>query len=112
MEATEANPAPRALDGLRVIELGSSASVAVAGLVLADNGADVIGVEPPTGSALRPHAAFAMGARGRRGVGSKRCGDGGGGGFGGGGLGGSWGSGTHHQANGQAYTEPRGQQGL
>ncbi|MEE2664019.1 MAG: CoA transferase [Myxococcota bacterium] len=66
MEATEANPAPRALDGLRVIELGSSASVAVAGLVLADNGADVIGVEPPTGSALRSHAAFAMWARGKR----------------------------------------------
>jgi len=62
----EENQAPRALEGLRVIELGSSVSVAVAGLVLADNGAEVIGVEPPQGSALRAHPAFAMWARGKR----------------------------------------------
>ena len=62
----EENQAPRALEGLRVIELGSSVSVAVAGLVLADNGAEVIGVEPPQGSALRSHPAFAMWARGKR----------------------------------------------
>ena len=60
------NQAPRALEGLRVVELGSSVSVAVAGLVLADNGAEVIGIEPPQGSALRSHPAFAMWARGKR----------------------------------------------
>ncbi|MBW1886098.1 MAG: CoA transferase [Deltaproteobacteria bacterium] len=62
----EEDQAPRALEGLRVVELGSSVSVAVAGLVLADNGAEVIGVEPPQGSAPRSHPAFAMWARGKR----------------------------------------------
>jgi crotonobetainyl-CoA:carnitine CoA-transferase CaiB-like acyl-CoA transferase len=63
MEASEGRGA---LEGLRVVELGSSVSVAVAGLVLADNGAEVIGVEPPQGSALRSHPAFALWARGKR----------------------------------------------
>jgi len=62
----ETSKAGRALEGLRVVELGSSVSVAVAGLVLADNGAEVIGVEPPQGSALRSHPAFALWARGKR----------------------------------------------
>ncbi len=64
----EAARSRRALEGLRVVELGSSASVAVAGVVLADNGAEVIGVEPPGGSALRTHPAFALWARGKRSV--------------------------------------------
>jgi crotonobetainyl-CoA:carnitine CoA-transferase CaiB-like acyl-CoA transferase len=63
---SSSSEAGRALEGLRVVELGSSVSVAVAGLVLADNGAEVIGVEPPWGSALRPHPAFALWARGKR----------------------------------------------
>ena len=43
----------RIADGLRVLELGSSAAVAVAGMVLADAGAEVILTEPPGGSPLR-----------------------------------------------------------
>jgi len=66
MNATTTSSSDRALEGLRVVEIGSSASVAVAGLVLADNGADVICVEPPSGNALRSHSAFAMWARGKR----------------------------------------------
>ena len=36
-------------DGLRVLELGSGVSGAIAALILADNGADVIKLEPPGG---------------------------------------------------------------
>ena len=54
--------------GLRVVEIGTSAAVAVAGVTLADAGADVVMVEPPGGSALRDEPAFAMWARGKRSV--------------------------------------------
>jgi crotonobetainyl-CoA:carnitine CoA-transferase CaiB-like acyl-CoA transferase len=63
---TGSDDGPRAAEGLRVIEVGSSVSVAVAGLVLADNGAEVVKVEPPGGDALRGHPAFRMWARGKR----------------------------------------------
>jgi crotonobetainyl-CoA:carnitine CoA-transferase CaiB-like acyl-CoA transferase len=53
-------------DGLRVLELGSGLSGAIAALILADNGADVIKVEPPGGDPLRAHPAFRMWSRGKQ----------------------------------------------
>lgn len=53
-------------EGLKVVELGSSVSVALAGMTLADAGADVVLVEPPGGSFLRRERAFAMWARGKQ----------------------------------------------
>jgi crotonobetainyl-CoA:carnitine CoA-transferase CaiB-like acyl-CoA transferase len=53
-------------DGLRVLELGSGLSGAIAGLILADNGADVIRVEPPGGDPLRAHPAYRMWIRGKQ----------------------------------------------
>jgi crotonobetainyl-CoA:carnitine CoA-transferase CaiB-like acyl-CoA transferase len=54
--------------GLRVLEIGESIAAAVAGMVLADQGADVVIVEPPHGSRLRRAPAFTMWARGKRSV--------------------------------------------
>jgi crotonobetainyl-CoA:carnitine CoA-transferase CaiB-like acyl-CoA transferase len=52
--------------GVRVIEIGESASAAVAGMVLADFGAEVLLVEPPSGTRLRHAPAFPMWSRGKR----------------------------------------------
>jgi crotonobetainyl-CoA:carnitine CoA-transferase CaiB-like acyl-CoA transferase len=52
--------------GLRVLELGSGLSGAVAGLILADNGAEVIKVEAPGGDPLRAHPAWRMWSRGKQ----------------------------------------------
>ena len=41
------------LSGVRVVELGTFMSVPVAGMILADLGAEVIKVEPPTGDRMR-----------------------------------------------------------
>jgi len=57
---------PSLASGLRVIEIGESISAALAGMVLADYGADVVVVEPPGGSRLRALPAWAMWARGKR----------------------------------------------
>ena len=51
---------------LRVVEIGSSLSVALAGMTLADAGAEVISIEKPGGSPLRQEPAFAMWGRGKR----------------------------------------------
>ncbi|MFO0688602.1 MAG: CoA transferase [Myxococcota bacterium] len=53
-------------DGLKVVELGSSVAVALAGMTLADAGADVVVLEPPGGSPLRRERAFAMWGRGKQ----------------------------------------------
>ena len=52
--------------GLRIVEIGESISAAVAGMVFADYGADVLMIEPPDGSRLRQVPAFAMWSRGKR----------------------------------------------
>jgi crotonobetainyl-CoA:carnitine CoA-transferase CaiB-like acyl-CoA transferase len=54
------------LDGIRVVELNVTQAGAPVGQLLADNGADVIMVEPPDGSKLRAQPAFAFWARGKR----------------------------------------------
>ena len=51
---------------LRIVEIGESISAAMAGMVLADYGADVLVIEPPHGSRLRRAPAFAMWSRGKR----------------------------------------------
>jgi crotonobetainyl-CoA:carnitine CoA-transferase CaiB-like acyl-CoA transferase len=52
--------------GLKVVEVGESIAAALAGMVMADYGAEVLSVEPPGGSRLRRLPAFRMWARGKR----------------------------------------------
>jgi crotonobetainyl-CoA:carnitine CoA-transferase CaiB-like acyl-CoA transferase len=68
---TESSPNPDpvpspAASGLRVIEIGESIAAAVAGMVLADYGAEVLMIEPPQGSRLRRLPAFLMWSRGKQ----------------------------------------------
>jgi crotonobetainyl-CoA:carnitine CoA-transferase CaiB-like acyl-CoA transferase len=76
----EGRHALSAFDGLRVVELGVWVAAPAAGALLADWGADVIKVEPPTGDPMRnafgsigvgedfPNPAFAQDNRGKRSV--------------------------------------------
>lgn len=57
-----------ALDGFRVLEFGGYTATQVLGMLLADQGAEVIKVEPPLGDALRGSAAFAVWNRGKKSV--------------------------------------------
>ncbi len=54
------------LDGLRVLDLSWGLAGALATVVLADYGADVIRVEPPQGDPLRGEPAFPLWGRGKR----------------------------------------------
>ncbi|MCU6453145.1 CoA transferase [Sphingomonas sp. A2-49] len=68
--AVPAATAPRApLDGLKVLDLGAYLAGPFATMLLADLGADVIKVEPPTGDAMRRlERQFAGIQRGKRGL--------------------------------------------
>ena len=57
-----------ALDGLRVLELGSGAAAGIAGMVLAENGAEVVKIEPPEGDRGRGRPGFAVWNRAKRSV--------------------------------------------
>src|SRR5262245_40806445 len=57
---------PSMFADLRVVSIGESVSAAVAGMVLADYGADVLMVEPPGGSRLRHAPAWPMWSRATR----------------------------------------------
>lgn len=57
-----------ALEGLRVLELGSGIASAVPGMFLAENGAEVIKVEPPSGDPSRGSPAFIVWHRGKKSV--------------------------------------------
>ena len=57
-----------ALNGLRVLELGSGAAVGIAGMVLAENGAEVVKVEPPRGDRDRGRPGFAVWHRAKKSV--------------------------------------------
>ncbi|HEY3941950.1 MAG TPA: CoA transferase [Acidimicrobiales bacterium] len=55
-----------ALSGLRVLDFSWGLAGAITTMVLADNGADVLKVEPPTGDPQRAMPAFAQWHRGKR----------------------------------------------
>jgi crotonobetainyl-CoA:carnitine CoA-transferase CaiB-like acyl-CoA transferase len=57
-----------ALSGVRVLELGDGIAPSVAGMLLADFGADVVKVEPPSGARSRMMPGFAAWNRGKRSV--------------------------------------------
>src|SRR6185503_9802329 len=56
------------LSGLRVVDFSWGLAGALATLVLADYGAEVIAVEPPGGSPLRGEAGFVVWGRGKKSV--------------------------------------------
>lgn len=47
------NPAPGALEGVRVLEIAQALAIPFAGVLLADMGADVVKIEPPVGDGIR-----------------------------------------------------------
>jgi crotonobetainyl-CoA:carnitine CoA-transferase CaiB-like acyl-CoA transferase len=59
---------PRAVEGLRVVELTHRMAGEMAGMALADNGADVVKIEPPDGLRGRSEAGFLVWNRGKRSV--------------------------------------------
>jgi len=61
-------PARQACDGLTVLDLGQGMAGSMPGLLLADNGADVIKVEPPSGDWSRGEPGFLMWNRNKRGI--------------------------------------------
>ena len=57
-----------ALSGYRVLEFGDHSAVAVLGMLLADQGADVVKVESPDGDPLRGTPVFSVWNRGKKSV--------------------------------------------
>ncbi len=55
-----------AWEGLRVLELGSGAAAGIAGMVLAENGAEVLKIESPQGDRDRGRPGFAVWHRGKK----------------------------------------------
>ena len=55
-----------ALDGLRILELGSGAAAGIAGMVLAENGAEVVKIETPNGDRDRGRPGFAVWHRAKK----------------------------------------------
>jgi len=58
----------QALDSIRILELGSGMAGAMAGMVLAENGAEVVRVEPPGGDPERDRPGALVWHRGKRSV--------------------------------------------
>jgi crotonobetainyl-CoA:carnitine CoA-transferase CaiB-like acyl-CoA transferase len=66
-EPSRVDPARRLLDGVRVVDLSAYLAGPITSLVLAELGADVVKVEPPTGDVHRNmEPMFAAGQRGKR----------------------------------------------
>ena len=65
---------PGALSGYRILEFGDHPTVAVLGMLLADQGADVVKVESPEGDPLRGTPVFSVWNRGKKSV-SVGCGE-------------------------------------
>lgn len=59
---------PGALSTYRIVELGDHPAVAVLGMLLADQGADVVKVEPPGGDPMRGSPVFSVWNRAKRSV--------------------------------------------
>jgi crotonobetainyl-CoA:carnitine CoA-transferase CaiB-like acyl-CoA transferase len=57
-----------ALEGLRVLQIGAGEATAIAGMVLAENGAEVVIVEPPEGSSDRNRPGHVVWNRGKKSV--------------------------------------------
>ena len=55
-----------ALEGLRVLQIGAGEGAAIAGMVLAENGAEVVIVEPPEGSSDRKRPGHVVWNRGKK----------------------------------------------
>jgi crotonobetainyl-CoA:carnitine CoA-transferase CaiB-like acyl-CoA transferase len=68
MRGSASTPEGPALAGLRVLELSAGLAGALTGMVLGDNGAEVVKVEPPGGDRLRTMPASAMWHRGKQSV--------------------------------------------
>ncbi len=56
------------LGAYRVVELGDGVASAVLGMLLADQGAEVVKVEPPSGDPLRGHPVFSVWNRGKKSI--------------------------------------------
>ena len=56
------------LNGIRVVVTGSAAALDMASLLLSDNGAEVIRVEPPGGDTRRTLPAWRLWNRGTRSI--------------------------------------------
>ncbi|HEY1465693.1 MAG TPA: CoA transferase, partial [Acidimicrobiales bacterium] len=54
------------LDGIRVLDLSWGVAGPITGMLLSDNGADVVKVEPPGGDPFRSSPGYAAWIRGRR----------------------------------------------
>ena len=57
----------RALDGIRVVDFGQHLAPSLAGMILADHGADVVHVDPPSGPRWSTDAHTAL-QRGKRSI--------------------------------------------
>ena len=57
-----------ALDGIKVLDFTNGFPGAIATMILSDNGADVIKVEPPLGDTTRAQPAHVMWHRGKRSI--------------------------------------------
>src|SRR5687768_17008516 len=55
-----------ALQGLKVLQIGAGEATAIAGMVLAENGAEVVIVEPPEGSSDRNRPGHVVWNRGKK----------------------------------------------
>jgi crotonobetainyl-CoA:carnitine CoA-transferase CaiB-like acyl-CoA transferase len=66
LRSTPANGGRPPLAGVRVVEFGQCASAPLAGMLLADQGAQVVKVEPPGGDPARGVPAFHVWNRGKR----------------------------------------------
>ncbi|MCH7802349.1 MAG: CoA transferase [Chloroflexi bacterium] len=57
-----------ALEPYRILEFGGQVAGAVLGMLLADQGAEVVKIEPPDGDPLRGHPVFSVWNRGKKSV--------------------------------------------
>ena len=59
---------PSVLEGLKVLDLSWGIAGPIAGMLLADHGADVVKIEPPGGDPFRGTPGYDVWLRGRRSI--------------------------------------------